>query len=218
LIESGDIVYWKRPNNTAGHIGMFAIVDTGLYNVRRLVFVNSAGDKHDCDRNKSNNGGPVIKDFEYAKGRLSESSYGIVRINVANAWTLRLRCRGRSYDAFSTELSISETEDLDEQITANFNDYDGKPLSYTFQLQYDKDTKILNLQMVSSQRVDAVQIKLDKDNTGYVDMQRIISSATVCLAQVCLTKGNQPSAFKSKQLTEATKEREEAATIYFESK
>jgi cell wall-associated NlpC family hydrolase len=189
-VESGDIVYWKDAAGNAFHMGMFIFAKGGIH------LANSAGGPERCDRNQSTNGGPLLRDnSEYPALLLNQQSaphgYGIVRVNVADAWTFSLRCAGASYDVCTSELSIMLSENLVEEISISCSDYDGSPLTLIFNINYNKDTKILNIRMTLKEdgRVDNVQFSLSNNDSGYVNMQKVNDNGG-CYAQMRLVKGN----------------------------
>ena len=198
--EAGDIVYWKGDaTGVAGHIGMFIQTSEGLN------LANSSGDIHakDCENNKSINGGPVKRSLAYAADKLTNPEnapwgYGIVRITVVDAWTLLLRCSNQNYDILNTVISISQTENFNDEFSVTCADYDGSPLHLVFKVQYDKNTTILNLTMtvLEDGRTDAAQIKLDTDDSGYVNLQKVVDNGG-CYGQVRLIKGSHSNSLKS---------------------
>jgi len=204
--ESGDVICWLNENRTrAYHIGMLADTGDGLF------LVHSRGGPDKCDLNKTEEGGPIKKKLgiNYKLTTMGKY-YGIVRINVADAWTLRLRCAGENYDILSTELSIPQNKSFSDEISVICADYDGEALSSVIKLQYNKNNNMLDLAIVSSngssaKRTDFAKIKLDKDDTDYIDLQNeSFSNSTGCVAQVRLIKGSQSN---SKQLNEASLQR-----------
>jgi cell wall-associated NlpC family hydrolase len=205
-VESGDIVYWKDSSGNAFHIGMFIYAKGGIH------LANSAGGPDLCDRNQSVDGGPLLRDnFAYPELLLGLQSapygYGIVRVNVADAWTFSLRCSGASYDICMSELSIMLSENLAEETTISCSDYDGSPLTLIFNIDYNKETKILKIRMTLKEdgRTDSVQFSLASDDSGYVNMQKVNDNGG-CYAQMRLVKGNSSTRSSTKSQSLLDKE------------
>ncbi|MDR3013352.1 MAG: C40 family peptidase [Chitinispirillales bacterium] len=200
---SGDIIYWRMENATdAHHIGM--VLNTGGDGT---VIVHSRGGRNRCEFNRTD-GGPeqkyLVRDGVPVASR--GQTYGIVRINVADAWTLRLRCEGRNYDMLSTTISIPPYTDFEEYIFILAADYGGGPLELMFRLRRNSAEQTLDLRLYSlnAGRVDAALFHLDSDDTGYVDMDRVVSQPLTCVGQVRLVRGNQPATgLERRRLSEA---------------
>lgn len=201
--QAGDIIYWLRKNGTARHIGIVLLGDDG----KLAVYQSNGSDGYDrhgspvpeteCPLNLGSRRGPrklellSTDDASWFDGR--QGKYGIVRIEVkiSGHWKFRLKCTDQIQDAVVHDLDF--VDDYQFTVVKKFPDYDGDPLTTTFDFVYDPKQNTLYCKFRTTQdddssfyRTDEFTVHLDRDDTGYVEANLIDISTSGCIVDVRL--------------------------------
>lgn len=190
-LETGDIIYFYNENKTAiTHIAMVSKdANSGIY------FLNSYGnpDKN-CESHFSK--GPTLLSIDKKSWFNHGYNYGVLRIitDISGDWDMYIRCNGQTYDALKYNLSFTTSKD-NENVTGQGNgvDYDGVTiLDVKFTGQYLKQDNLLKGKLsfsspnsTNGNRSDSFEIRLNNDDTGYFNAQKVISNGG-CYVQLRL--------------------------------
>jgi len=165
-LDVGDIVYFKRADGTAYHIGMI-VSDSRL--------AHSAGHPDSCSSNMGPISGPLIKNIESTRGWLgsNRSNYGVVRIipeeeKEEEIWTLYIRVCIIGCLSQNTEFSFVSTEDFEKQITVISVDINNRPHPFVFRMKYYGGTRRLEYTVSYGEMTTPVSsFVLVQDNSLY---------------------------------------------------
>ncbi|MEN9918329.1 MAG: hypothetical protein RL662_765 [Bacteroidota bacterium] len=175
--QPGDFIIWNStPFRFPYHMGI--VLKSNI-----LMVANSSGGPTTCERNVSVDGGPVIRSMKYISESFSKyGGYNILRIMPPDAWQINFRYAGMDYDLVLSEASLNLDENsLNKNIEIRGADYRNKPFKFVIDYTYTAqdqtlDVKVTTLVRNQKRRSDSTKIYLDKDNSEYRVMTKLIDN------------------------------------------
>lgn len=182
-LETGDIIYFYDAKGAAAHhIGIVLKDAAG-----QIYFLNSYGNPDaNCDTHFSK--GPSLLSIQKQSWFANGYNYGVLRIitDISGNWNLFIRCKDQSYDAIKYSIKF-ETSKNDNNVTGKGSgiDYDGQTVvNVEFTGQYIRNDNVLRGKLnftfptnPSGNRVDSFEIRLNDDDTGYFNIQKVVDNS-----------------------------------------
>lgn len=162
-MEAGDIIAWD------GHVG---IADSSS------VVISSTGGPGLCTANINPPRGPRPLTVSQIGLGAPKAVLRLVA-DLSGDWDMYIRCTGQSTDAAVIRFTISNGGGGTFSATGSGTDYNGAPLSFTLNGNYDPASNIVTatLAFVDGTRSDSFTQKLLADDTGYFPMTKVIDNS-----------------------------------------
>jgi hypothetical protein len=174
-IQAGDLLGWP------GHIGIAESNGAGT----RANFISSTGAPNACQANMTK--GPRLLPVSAWSGPPTR----VLRLvtTLSGDFDMYLRCTGEDTDAAVIRFTINNDEGGPFQATGTGIDYDGTPLSFILEGNYNQITNTLTatLSFTDGTRVDGVEVRLLDDDTGYFPLTKVVDN-TGCHASARLVR------------------------------
>jgi hypothetical protein len=164
-IQAGDLLGWP------GHIGIAESNGAGT----KANFISSTGAPNTCQANLKK--GPRMLPLS----AWSSAPTRVLRLvtTLSGDFDMYLRCTEEDTDAAVIRFTINNDEGGPFRATGSGIDYDGTPLSFILEGNYNQITNTLTatLSFPDGSRVDGVQVRLLDDDTGYFSLTKIVDNS-----------------------------------------